>query len=149
MNKDRKGLDQAFWQNLINEGKTLVVETADLSVISNTTFKDLRNRLNFTQNKFANILGVSKKTIEKWEQGVNPIKGPAARLVYLFLNDATIIDRLYRRTLYDYGEYRYASERQDTKLVIHIEKTNGKRNDIKLVPYFMKENAWGGDYGKY
>ena len=45
--------------------------------------KELRNKLELTQVQMANYLGVSKKTIEKWEQGVNPIIGAAARLIYL------------------------------------------------------------------
>lgn len=42
--------------------------------------KQLRKKLGLSQRVFARVLGVSEKTIEKWEQGKNPIKGAASRL---------------------------------------------------------------------
>ena len=48
-----------------------------------------------TQNIFASVLGVTKKTIEKWEQGANPVKGCAARLLFLINKDTTIMKELY------------------------------------------------------
>lgn len=44
--------------------------------------KELRNKLNMSQVFFSKVLGVSNKTIEKWEQGKNPISGTAARLLF-------------------------------------------------------------------
>lgn len=49
--------------------------------------KELRHRLEITQLQMAQYLGVSKKAIEKWEQGANPIMGTAARLIYLIHQD--------------------------------------------------------------
>lgn len=46
--------------------------------------KLIRNNLNMTQVIFAAILGVSKKTVEAWEQGVNAPSGPASRLLRIF-----------------------------------------------------------------
>ena len=48
-----------------------------------------------TQNLLASVLGVTKKTIEKWEQGVNPIKGCSARLLYLINKNPAIIKEFY------------------------------------------------------
>lgn len=45
--------------------------------------KSLREKLGLTQYVFAKMLHVSKKTVEKWEQGGNPIKGGDAALLYL------------------------------------------------------------------
>lgn len=45
--------------------------------------KNLREKLSLTQYVFAKMLHVSKKTVEKWEQGGNPIKGGDAALLYL------------------------------------------------------------------
>ncbi|MBR6515717.1 MAG: type II toxin-antitoxin system MqsA family antitoxin [Bacilli bacterium] len=57
--------------------------------------KNLRKKLNMTQNLLASVLGVTKKTIEKWEQGVNPIKGCSARLLYLINKNPSIIKEFY------------------------------------------------------
>lgn len=57
--------------------------------------KKLRKKLNMSQNIFASVLGVTKKTIEKWEQGVNPVKGCSARLLYLIDIDHSLINQMY------------------------------------------------------
>ena len=69
---------------------------ADIEKEVNGEFvKKLRKKLNMTQNVFASVLGVTKKTIEKWEQGANPVKGCAARLLFLINKDTTIMKELY------------------------------------------------------
>ena len=69
---------------------------ADIEKEVNGEFvKKLRKKLNMTQNFFASVLGVTKKTIEKWEQGANPVKGCAARLLFLINKDTTIMKELY------------------------------------------------------
>jgi putative transcriptional regulator len=57
--------------------------------------KNLRSKLQLTQFAFATILGVKKKTIEKWEQGKNPVRGPAAVLLYLLDHDNTLLNSIY------------------------------------------------------
>lgn len=91
----KNNLKKNFWKSLIETGHKLEVKAADLSTVNNETLKILRNDLNLSQAKFANIIGVSKKTVEKWEQGANPIQGPTARLIYLIMNDHSIIKRIY------------------------------------------------------
>ncbi len=46
-----------------------------------TDIKKIRNDFGATQAAFAEILGVSKKTIEAWEAGRNRPDGPARRLL--------------------------------------------------------------------
>ncbi len=46
-----------------------------------TDIKKIRNDFGATQAVFAEILGVSKKTIEAWEAGRNRPDGPARRLL--------------------------------------------------------------------
>ena len=41
--------------------------------------KDMRTRYNMPQEMFAGLLGVSKGTVEGWEQGKRKPKGPAAQ----------------------------------------------------------------------
>ena len=43
--------------------------------------KAIRKRYNMSQEKFAGLIGVSKRTLEGWEQGRRKPKGPARRLL--------------------------------------------------------------------
>ncbi len=43
--------------------------------------KAIRDRLGVSQEKFANLLGVSKRTVENWEQGRRHPTGPARSLL--------------------------------------------------------------------
>ena len=43
--------------------------------------KQARKVLGVTQMKFARMLRVSPETVRKWEQGRNPIEGPAGILI--------------------------------------------------------------------
>lgn len=45
--------------------------------------KSIRDRLGVSQEKFALILGVSKRTVENWEQGRRHPTGPARSLLRL------------------------------------------------------------------
>ena len=57
--------------------------------------KKLRTKLNLSQRMFAKILGISEKTIEKWEQGVIPIKRTASRLLFVLERHPEILNDLY------------------------------------------------------
>ncbi len=65
------------------------------SLTSNDFCKKLRQKLSLSQRIFAKILGISEKTVEKWEQGANPIKGAASRLLYLLDLHPELINDLY------------------------------------------------------
>lgn len=65
-------------------------------VTTNEFAKKLRKSLGLSQRMFAKALGISEKTVEKWEQGVNPIKGTASRLLYLIDQDHSLMDKLYQ-----------------------------------------------------
>lgn len=43
--------------------------------------KEIRDRLGVSQDKFAMIIGVSKRTVENWEQGRRQPTGPARSLL--------------------------------------------------------------------
>ena len=103
MNRTNKGLKK-------NDSKS---DSLDLSFIENTQkytieffnieevvtpifVKNLRNQLNMSQVFFAKLLGVSNKTIEKWEQGKNPIQGTASRLLLSISINPDIIKDYYK-----------------------------------------------------
>lgn len=80
------GLNQAVDYS---QGKCLQAKTHKIKVEPVQSFKPeeiklIRTNLQMTQVIFAAILGVSKKTVEAWEQGVNSPSGPANRLLKIF-----------------------------------------------------------------
>ncbi len=58
--------------------------------------KVTRNRLGITQEKFAAILGVSKRTVENWEQGRRHPKGAARSLLKIVEADPEYAIRALR-----------------------------------------------------
>ena len=54
----------------------------DFSYIDGKYLRNFRMKLQLSQSIFADYLGVSKKAIEKWEQGKNKINAAVVRLVY-------------------------------------------------------------------
>ena len=64
-------------------------------IIDNKFIKNFRKEHNLTQLALANILHVSRGTIEKWERGVNSIKGCTAVLLSLLAEDEQLLDKLY------------------------------------------------------
>jgi putative transcriptional regulator len=59
-------------------GKT---EFAVEQEITSKDIKNTRNNLELTQENFAKLVNVSKKTIERWESSDKPITGPIVTLV--------------------------------------------------------------------
>ncbi len=51
----------------------------------------IRHRLNLTQQGFANVIGVSPRTVEAWESGVNTPNGSARHLMYLLGKDESVL----------------------------------------------------------
>lgn len=89
-------LNQDLWKQFEDEGTVIEIDVPDFEeVVDNKFVKSLRTDLGLTQKVFGDVLGVAKKTIEKWEQGSNPIKGTAARLLYLINDDYDLVNKLY------------------------------------------------------
>lgn len=80
-----------------NEGKiklkTTAVEIEPPPKCDAKVVKKLRAELKLSQSAFANVLGVSKKTIEAWEAGRNIPSGSACRLLELITKDKGILER--------------------------------------------------------
>ena len=81
----------------LNKANKYEVEYIDYELIVDSKFLwNFRNNNKLTQVRLANILNVSKKTIEKWEQGANPIKGTSAVLIYLLNSRPELINLLIK-----------------------------------------------------
>ena len=57
------------------------------------TVKAVRGSLGLTQSAFAQVMGVSVKTVEAWEMGQNKSAGAARRLLSLLQKEPAILSR--------------------------------------------------------
>ena len=76
------------------EGERVEVTFAEINV-DRDYVKAFRKKHDLTQAALASILGVTKKTIEKWEQGVNKVGGSSAVLMKLLNDNPVLISQLY------------------------------------------------------
>lgn len=54
--------------------------------------KNLRTRTNLSQSKFANVVGIPVRTIQKWEQGDRVPPDYVVKLIEYFLKKERLID---------------------------------------------------------
>lgn len=76
------------------ESKRVEVSYIDTDIDKNFV-KTFRKEHHMTQVALANVLGVTKKTIEKWEQGVNNVNGSSAVLLRLLESNPELLHQLY------------------------------------------------------
>ena len=89
-----KGLDEAVKiSNNELKGRKHKIVVMPLPEMSNKDIKKIRQDVNLTQSTFASVLGVSKKTIEGWENGRNTPRGPAVRLLEMIKSDPGILEK--------------------------------------------------------
>ena len=55
--------------------------------------KSIRTKLNMSQRFFADVIGVSKKTVESWEYGKGKPSGAAARMLTIAILDPDALKR--------------------------------------------------------
>ena len=56
--------------------------------------RDVRLSLGMTQTTFAQVMGVSVKTVEAWEAGANKPIGPARRLLSMLQADPSVLVKM-------------------------------------------------------
>lgn len=71
------------------------VEITPVEEIAAQTIKDLRESFSMSQAVFAEIIGVSKKTVEAWEAGRNKPNGPSLRMMQVIKSKPEIIESIY------------------------------------------------------
>lgn len=70
------------------------IDFAVHDVVNSNDIKAIRKKLKLTQQEFANLVKVSKKTIEKWEYANQDISGPIVCLLKIINNYPQIIEQL-------------------------------------------------------
>lgn len=78
--------------NEIKKKKGYTFEFPNQPVVDGDFVKKLREKLKMTQSMFAELLNVKKKTVEKWEQGKNPISNGNAVAMIIFFNHPEIVN---------------------------------------------------------
>lgn len=102
-------------------------EVAVDEIVNGAFVKALRDKLNMSQNVFASAMGVTNRTIIKWEQG--KIKGAASRLLYLLDKDPSLIKQWF-----NFGEVN-----NDTNQIINFLDNAYEKPHGELRPYLEKE----------
>lgn len=72
------------------KSKAIVIKEPDFSHIDGKYLRDFRMKMKMSQSVFADYLGVTKKAIEKWEQGKNKVNPVVCRMIYLMEKDSRI-----------------------------------------------------------
>lgn len=87
-----KGLNEAVaYEKGEIKARTVKVTVSPLPNYTKDRIKEIRNSLRVTQKAFADIIGVSKKTIEAWECGKNIPHGPAQRMLEIIDKNSNVI----------------------------------------------------------
>ena len=60
---------------------------------SSDEIREIRDKLNMSQGFFAEVIGVSKKTVESWEYGRGKPSGAAARMLTIADKDPDVLKR--------------------------------------------------------
>ena len=76
------------------ESKRVEVSYMDAEIDQNFV-KAFRKEYNLTRAALANVLGVTKRTVEKWEQGVSKIHGSSVVLLKLLHMNPELINQIY------------------------------------------------------
>lgn len=72
--------------------KAMMYVIKPLPKINGEYVKTLRNKLGLSQWLFAMLMHVSVKTVEKWEQGKNPVTNGNAVAMVLLNNDPSLVE---------------------------------------------------------
>jgi len=91
----RAGLGEAIEHERGNlpSVKTGKFTIAPLYTYDSGEIREIRTKQNMTQNLFAQVLGVSPKTIESWEAGTNKPSGAANRMLELLAQDNNLLEK--------------------------------------------------------
>ena len=118
--------------NKLLESKRIEVSFAEIKV-GKEFIKQFRTNNHLTQIALANILGVKKKTIEKWEQGVNNVNGSSAVLLKLLNNNPNLISQLYSVKVVD-GKQQVDQYKTIGSKVVTVPAKSKKATSVLKMP---------------
>ena len=92
----------------IKNAKGITYSVKEFPKIDGEYVKRLRKKLCMSQSLFACLLHVTKKTVEKWEQGVNPVTNGNAVAMVLFDENPALVNYFIETSGDIYDSYRDA-----------------------------------------
>ncbi len=81
-----------------SKGRSKTVTVPDVIPVkdySKEDIKRIRTANHFTQRIFADLIGVSQKTVEAWETGTNRPNGSALRVMQLIETDRDVLNHMF------------------------------------------------------
>ena len=88
--------------------------------------KRLRQKLKMSQSMFAILMHVQKKTVEKWEQGKNPVTNGNAVAMVLFDQNPSLVEIF----IVTHGETNLASVENEETHVLKESVFANNQNDV-------------------
>ena len=79
---------------ILKKSKGATIKYANFPNVDSSYVKSFRKKYDLTQKRLAILLNVTKKTIEKWEQGTNKVSGAAAILFYLYDENPKLMKKI-------------------------------------------------------
>ena len=91
----KQGLTEAieYERGDLSDVKVDKMTISPIRAHSSADIKAIRKQLNMTQRLFAAALGVSAKTVEAWESGINAPSGIANRMLEMLSQDSKLLER--------------------------------------------------------
>lgn len=89
-----KSLEEAVRDAESNEKKLQrrIVTIVPVKEYQSEEIKKIRHSTGLSQKLFASYLGVSNKTVEAWERGINQPSGAASRMLHMMEMDGDLIN---------------------------------------------------------
>lgn len=75
--------------------RTEKISVKPLPELTAEEIRSVRNQAGLTQSVFAAVLGVSVKTVEAWESGINRPIGPAKRMISMIQTDPEFLEKYH------------------------------------------------------
>ena len=90
-----EGLQEAidFEKGIDNGARRKIIKIKPLPQYEAKEIKSIRNGLKLSQASFAELMGVSIKTVEAWESGRNVPQGPALRMLELLKDEEELVNK--------------------------------------------------------
>lgn len=94
-NRIMAGLEEALDDATLEKKKLKrrVVTIIPVKKYTALEIKSIRNAVGMSQKNFAGYLGVSEKTVEAWEAGINIPSGTASRLLTMLEMDGDLVNK--------------------------------------------------------
>ena len=92
-----KGLNETidYEKDQLKGARRHVIRIKPLPKYKARQIKQIRSGFKLSQAAFANIIGVSSKTVEAWESGRNIPNGPSKRMIELLEKNGPIMYKNY------------------------------------------------------